>query len=342
MTSTCATQPTWIDASRAGRVGLEHGMREWVHAQFNGSAEVLYWLTPKAAHTLIGRLLRKPPWRVLQHGDGHDGTDGSPWMGVYPNRSVTMRAVETDLQNILRRRPLEFTFVREPLGHLISSAGQLHWCLRKSQCHGQDRLIDNYDGPPGAKYIDEMRSEWNRSCTQELRQGSTPSGPDRVLELMTMAAGNKKLPCNKTPFQCQPWNESRYPPRTSGNTGWPMQKGCTRATCLTGYSYELVNRCARHMWPQSSGYGFDPARGPTRLHFVGRVEQFQHDWARLLTRLGDREHTAFNRLKIRHVNYRPIVHELAPSSPGRRRLERNPLVARWLAADRACGFGAPS
>ena len=71
-------------------------MREWVHAQFNGSAEVLYWLTPKAAHTLIGRLLRKPPWRVLQHGDGHDGTDGSPWMGVYPNRSVTMRAVETD------------------------------------------------------------------------------------------------------------------------------------------------------------------------------------------------------------------------------------------------------
>ena len=131
---------------------------------------------------------------------------------------------------------------------------------------------------------------------------------------MTMAAGNKKLPCNKTPFQCQPWNESRYPPRTSGNTGWPMQKGCTRATCLTGYSYELVNRCARHMWPQSSGYGFDPARGPTRLHFVGRVEQFQHDWARLLTRLGDREHTAFNRLKIRHVNYRPVVHELAPST----------------------------
>lgn len=329
----CATHPEWPDASRAVRVGLEHGMREWVHAQYNGSADVLYWQTPKAAHTLIMRLLRKPPWRIMGIGEGHDGTDGSPWMAWYPNRSVTMQAVEANLQDVLRKRPLEFTFVREPLGHLISSAGQLHVCLRKAQCDGIDRTRA-YD-------TEEIRAQANQSCARELRRGSYPSGPDRVIELLTMAAGNTKLPCNRAPYSCQPWNESIYPPWKSGNlTGRPKHPWCHQLSCSPGNLYEQVRRCARHMWPQSSGYGFDPARGPTRLHFVGRVEQLRSDWERLLARLGDPAHKAFDRLKTRHVNQRRVVQKLAPSSPGRLELERHPLVAKWLAKDLACGFGA--
>ena len=42
--------------------------------------------------------------------------------------------------------------------------------------------------------------------------------------------------------------------------------------------------CFRHAYPQSAGYGWDPA-GMARLHFVGTIENFVDDWQALLARL---------------------------------------------------------
>ena len=103
----CHRRPTWSAASRTTRSLMEQGVREWLHFDVaGGDRSVIYWVTPKAAHTSIMHLLRRPPFRLS---------------GI------------TNLSKALALKPFEFTFVREPLQLLISAAGQLHHCLMLTQ-----------------------------------------------------------------------------------------------------------------------------------------------------------------------------------------------------------------
>jgi hypothetical protein len=60
----------------------------------------------------------------------------------------------------------------------------------------------------------------------------------------------------------------------SSPRGHRRELSCTDAAIL---------RSARHLYPQTSGYGFDPVRGFRRLGFVGRLEEFGPEWVRLLS-----------------------------------------------------------
>ena len=103
-------------------------MREWMLVEFNGRAAI-YWITPKAAHTLIVRLFRKKPWSMNTTNPGHAGVGGQSFMGQ-SNGSLSRRGAAEELRQARQRHPLEFTFVRDPLQQLISSAAQLHSCIK--------------------------------------------------------------------------------------------------------------------------------------------------------------------------------------------------------------------
>ena len=90
-------------------------LREFVVADAGGGATVLYWITPKAAHTtIVNRLLRRPPFRILEVADAGQ-----------PERTRRAR-----LAAALSRAPLEFTFAREPVGQLVSAIEQMRFCRR--------------------------------------------------------------------------------------------------------------------------------------------------------------------------------------------------------------------
>ena len=128
----CARLPRWPAAVPSVRLALEHGQREWVEVEVGSSTiarqTAIYWVTPKVAHTTIARLLQRPPFRVLQTSAGHDGGNPARAFMGHSGESVGQDAVSprnssARLQEALARSPLEFTFVRDPLDHLISAAG---------------------------------------------------------------------------------------------------------------------------------------------------------------------------------------------------------------------------
>mgnify|MGYP006188326177 FL=1 len=301
----CSSSPSWEVAAHKERVGLERGMREWMLVEFNGRAAI-YWITPKAAHTLIVRLFRKKPWSTISTHPGHAGFGGVGWMGEL-NGSISRRGAAKELHQARRRQPLEFTFVREPLQQLISSAAQLHNCIKVVNC------FKNWKSES-----DGGSQESCAAITAEFER-HMDSAP-RVLRLMNMSIGREAPRCNAA---CANFSGS----------GWEQRK-------------ESLRRCARHIWPQTAGYGFDD-QGASRLQFVGRIERFREDWERLLTVLGDdANHTAFRKVVTRKVNKRPHPAALGQGGSEWSKLRQEPLVRTWLhsmvkVAPRQCSSSAP-
>jgi hypothetical protein len=98
--------PYYTNASRVA------ALREFVLARVR-EAHVVYWITPKAAHiTIVNRLMRRPPFEILDVA------------------SADLREEERQarLARALAHDPFEFTFVREPVGHVASAIDQMRRC----------------------------------------------------------------------------------------------------------------------------------------------------------------------------------------------------------------------
>ena len=162
-------------------------MREWMLLEFNGRPAI-YWITPKAAHTLIVRLFRKKPWSVIAKHPGHAGVHGIGWMGEL-NESISRRGAAKELQRARRQRPLEFTFVREPLQQLISSAAQLHHCINEAECSVASRSLKG-----GAE-----------ACAAITAEGHLDNAT-RVLRLLNMSIGHEAPTCT---VACAPKSTAR-------------------------------------------------------------------------------------------------------------------------------------
>ena len=294
--SSCSTSPSWQVAAHKERVALERGMRQWTLVEFNGRPAI-YWITPKAAHTLIVRLFRKQPWRVLETYPGHAGFGGIGWMGER-NDTISRKGAAKELQQARRRQPLEFTFVREPLEQLISSAAQLHRCINAMSCLTLSRMSLK----PNSRI-----STAQAACVASKAEGHMTTA-HRVLRLLNMSIGHEAPTCKPRNVTCKPGSITE----------------------------EDMRRCARHIWPQSVGYAFD-SQGASRLHFVGRIERFREDWERLLTVLGDdANHTAFRKLVTRKVNRRSHPPALSQGGLEWGKLRQEPLVRSWLQHDYDC------
>lgn len=105
--------PAWPSVARPRRL---RSLREfaWVVTPKH-NASMLYWITPKAAHTTIMNRLLVPPFRILRVASA-DVSDAE-------RRRI--------LEQALRHKPLEFTFVRDPLSHVVSAARELQACAAR-------------------------------------------------------------------------------------------------------------------------------------------------------------------------------------------------------------------
>jgi hypothetical protein len=104
------TLPHWTLYTRESRV---HELREFVFVEAN-RVPLLYWITPKAAHTtIVNRLLRRPPFRIVEivSADVPEASRRARWRAI-----------------VEKHAPLEFTFVREPVGQLLSALDQMRFC----------------------------------------------------------------------------------------------------------------------------------------------------------------------------------------------------------------------
>ena len=309
----------WPHASQTVRTTLEQGMREWVEFEVGeGGRRALYWITPKSAHTTIMRLLRCPPFRLVGVSKGHNAqgsafaadarpnaTNGQAQQDSMPgalNLQMSSGADESNrhLADALARRPLEFTFVRDPLTHLIAAASQLRHCfLATPPAHS------HY--PPGAFGDKSPRLYSGHELVKLLEMSLRDQMPDGA----PAAAAHK------------------------------------------------VRYCAKHLYPQSAGYGFELDRGRRthgdshaldgrssgvrRLHFVGRMEHFAEDSAALLRALGVEASPASNATRCarrwmaaraNHRAQRPILK--AGSGLAWREIVAHPLVRQHLAWDYNC------
>ena len=135
----CHPSDAWADASPHVRHALRHGMREWALARhLPTNRHVLYWIVPKSAHTRIMRFLRVAPFALINVSDGFAGGPDERWSGG-PRRGAAEGAIRRRAIAKLEwaqqlTQPLEFTFVRDPLSHLISASAQLVSCLRSWNC----------------------------------------------------------------------------------------------------------------------------------------------------------------------------------------------------------------
>ena len=50
------------------------------------------------------------------------------------DKPLLVRDARRSLAQFVRRRPFEFTFVREPIGHTVSAAAELLSCARRLYC----------------------------------------------------------------------------------------------------------------------------------------------------------------------------------------------------------------
>ena len=248
-------------------------MREWVHFNVTGSStSVLYWVTPKAAHTTILRLLRRPPFRPA------------------PSRN---------LRDALAAKPIEFTFVRNPLELLISAAAQVNHCIMTTQpgiqLFGRTRAItsaDNVTFTLGV-FLRNRLFEQPQFFPEFLASRPSPVQPLHHLKrLENFSVSRLKL-----------WRNG-------------------------------VMECVRsHLRPQASGYSFDHALGANRLHFVGRVHAMEADWASLLQLLNLSMAPSAG---IPQGNRRRLAAALQPRGSEWKKLEADAVVRRHLYWDRAC------
>ena len=201
----CACQPRAYGTYRAP---WHH--HRWMLVEFNGRAAI-YWITPKAAHTLIVRLFRKKPWAMLTTHPGHAGFGGTGWLGEL-NGSISRRGAAKDLQQARRRQPLEFTFVREPLQQLISSAAQLHNCIREVNCF--------------KKWKPASRGGGREECAA-ITAGGHMDTAQRVLRLMNMSIGHEAPTCGHAcaPISGSGWEERKEILRRCSRHIWPQTAG---------------------------------------------------------------------------------------------------------------------
>mmetsp|Transcript_42619 Transcript_42619/g.96352 ORF Transcript_42619/g.96352 Transcript_42619/m.96352 type:complete len:495 (+) Transcript_42619:65-1549(+) len=110
----CET-PQWkhVEASAVARL---HHLREFVVAVVpRTNTSLIYWITPKSAHTtIVNYLLRRAPFRVVDVVSARESE----------------HVKRERLADALAASPLEFTFVRDPIGHLASGLSQMALCLK--------------------------------------------------------------------------------------------------------------------------------------------------------------------------------------------------------------------
>ena len=220
---------------------------------------------------------------------------------------------DPELISFLRQQPppLEFTFMREPMGYLISAAAQAL------------RLIVNYD------CVDRADRPW------AWRAPDSAADVVRVLQFALTddlwATGG--LGSNRSNMIGIGRNARRQE---------IYRKQCNNKEVAN--ARVVLRSAVRHVFPQTAGYGWDPEQGVKRLHFVGRTEAFAADWRRLLQQLGhDSKAVSVAQLK-RPVNPRTkyLNASLRYLCPEYRGLAAHPLVREWFAADRCflspCGI----
>jgi hypothetical protein len=283
----CSAQ-LFPDATSAKvRQNLERGMREFVELEIGGRIAI-YWITPKTAHSTLMKLFlaASGPWKVLGGASGHDAqrdcwmhelyrTPASAGPAFAPQKGWLTNSTDgaRELEAVLQRQPFEFTFVRDPLSHLVSAAGQQKYCLTSNK--------------PGRKIYGNA----------ELQ------GPSEVTGMLAQMLSH------------------RSPKVAAFNT----------------------TDCAKHMFTQGSGYAFEGAGGAgvNRLHFVGRVESLNDDYALLLRLLlGESSAKRAPRAIATTNGAHHRSHRFASGSADWRELAASPLARRYVDSDRAC-FGYP-
>ena len=262
---------SWPDATMHLQTTFQTGMREWVLAAYQDDRGeihhryVLYWVTPKAAHTKITKLLRSPPFTTLNTSAGHDGVDStwSPekvqavqrWAAPRGLGRDVRRIAEAQLEAALRLEPLEFTFIREPLSHLVSAAAQAHFCLSTTDCTVREQAASRSSAPLHLDSAADVVRLLNYSLKEAL--------PPQVIE------GDARAMRIYSRFY------KRWRPCTS------RERAGARL---------FLHACLQHMRPQSAGGlpfhagGREPRGGGPRagVHFIGQMEALGQEWRRLL------------------------------------------------------------
>ena len=270
-------EPPWPSASQHVRTILEYGRREYLPVLYNGTGGprvVVYWVTPKVAHTKIGKLMRLPPFYPMNlTSEEMRSLNNGSMFNV--GRECLGPACGTDspvLSRILHHRPFEFTFWREPVGHLISGAAQAVHCLNTYWCIRREL-------PWGLQTASDVASILQHTMEDQL--------PPLILDHNTSLRDAKdRARKKKSKDTCH--NNARC------TNSMPRRKVGTRILFYKCKVYDQqrsnqsLRRCMRHIYPQSTGYGWHPL-GLRRLHFVGRMESFIDDWRRLLHQLGESE-----------------------------------------------------
>ena len=190
---------------------LEHSRRQYVPAvHLPTNRTVLYWVTPKAAHTRIVRLLRRPPFATMPTKalDSYYGTSVIDYGSMmHPGAEcIGAKCLSRHLKQRLAERPFEFTFVREPLGGLIAATFQVVFCMNsgsKEKCWKppwrlnlttaqgvvdilemalSDRVPDEFAGecPPSATRLLHMRGCFRHAYPQSAGYGWDAAGMARL------------------------------------------------------------------------------------------------------------------------------------------------------------------
>ena len=148
---------------------------------------------------------------MLTTHPGHAGFGGTGWLGEL-NGSISRRGAAKDLQQARRRQPLEFTFVREPLQQLISSAAQLHNCIREVNCF--------------KKWKPASRGGGREECAA-ITAGGHMDTAQRVLRLMNMSIGHEAPTCGHAcaPISGSGWEERKEILRRCSRHIWPQTAG---------------------------------------------------------------------------------------------------------------------
>ena len=244
------SREAWLDAAPRVRHTLMHGMREWALAHHLPSGRhVIYWINPKAAHTRIMRLLRGDTRSAFRTLNVSEGHAGRP----DERWSGGVRGRRSWGSRGRAETQLQWALSLRPFEFTFVRAPMAH-------------LIS------AAAQLNSCLTSWN--CIN--RNLSWPfTRAEHVLDLLRITQRDE-LPSAVTNVS-RPMGFDPRRGRVVRCTAW--ESGNARASLLG---------CARHLYPQSAGFGFDGSLGfPHRLHFVGRVEHLADDWSRLLQRLHD-------------------------------------------------------
>ena len=108
----------WCEAPRYTHVtnaDRYENIREFAWAFSPHNQSVVYWITPKSAHTrIMKRLLSR--FRIQHVAVSEDSNERKRHF----------------LDVALQTNPLEFTFVRDPISHTISAAQELQACVQRA------------------------------------------------------------------------------------------------------------------------------------------------------------------------------------------------------------------